>query len=636
MKTITKFAFYLLVIWGDSLALPLKAQNNQVVEKDGFAYEILSDSEVGVVGLPQDKNKIKVPAEVKLKKHRYKVTRVSPDFQPDDIATSLYKNTKGQSNKSLSLEILLRTPSKQTQNKVVVKIHIPASVDSISDCLFSSAGFGRQAQCPVMIDPESPHFLCSDTSLIRAKDQHLMWLRLPEPTDGEIGYSLTLPEGISSFNPYLFQQICMKEIRFPQSLTRISDEAFLGAAFFADLQLPPSLRHIGAKAFNYCAGLGKLTLPEGLEHIGNEAFAESHLRQINLPGSLRELGAGAFLKCNDLDTVYMHCTLDSLPKALFAGTAHLQKVVWPKGLRRISQTAFFQSGLKQADLPETLTEIGPGAFRSSQLTVCSLPKGIKTIGAAAFADCQQLAVLVLPESLDSVAPNAFGKSALSTLVLEGNVRISPASLTMAPKLHRLFLAGHTPDPQTAALIKQFAKDAFHEIVFPTGHVDAYRKLLGDGWENESAASLQEGSFNEITYTPNPPKNDQTMHTRIYGSIAQAITTHIISQVHALNTKGDNISWKEFTLVFDENGRCSYKLSDSMNERALYYFNKAFKGLPPSFLYDAHIYDPSGNRFAGWEGKISLTVTKITTYGPMRNMSTRPSHPVGRNTRFPGR
>lgn len=231
-----------------------------------------------MVGLPQGKNKIKVPAEVKLKKHLYKVTRVSPDFQPDDIAISLYKNTKGQSNKSLSLEILLRNPSKQTQNKVVVEIHIPASVDSISDCLFSSAGFGRQAQCPVVIDPESPYFLCSDTSLIRAKDQHLMWLRLPEPTDGEIGYSQTLPEGISSFNPYLFQQICMKEIRFPQSLTRIPNEAFLGSAFFADLQLPPSLRHIGAKAFSRCVGLGKLTLPEGLEHIGSEAFAESHLR----------------------------------------------------------------------------------------------------------------------------------------------------------------------------------------------------------------------------------------------------------------------------------------------------------------------------------------------------------------------
>ncbi len=99
----------------------------------------------------------------------------------------------------------------------------------------------------------------------------------------------------------------LSEVRIPNTVTKIGDNAFMQAGshanpFTIDMSAA-NIKEIGASAFQGCNTLLSITLPEGLEKIGDLAFASTKITEIKLPSTLDSLGSSAFADCHELRTV---------------------------------------------------------------------------------------------------------------------------------------------------------------------------------------------------------------------------------------------------------------------------------------------------------------------------------------------
>ncbi|MDO5714212.1 MAG: leucine-rich repeat protein [Tissierellia bacterium] len=68
--------------------------------------------------------------------------------------------------------------------------------------------------------------------------------------------------------------------------------------------------------------------------------------------------------------------------------AKIDKLILPKGLKRIGGIAFFPCGLKEVNLPEGLLEIGHNAFEKNELTEITIPSTVNKIDKYAFVSNQ--------------------------------------------------------------------------------------------------------------------------------------------------------------------------------------------------------------------------------------------------------
>lgn len=64
----------------------------------------------------------------------------------------------------------------------------------------------------------------------------------------------------------------LKTIYFPNSITAINEDAFLGCSGLTSLTIPISVTLIGSGAFSFCTGLKSLIIPNSVNSIGASAF----------------------------------------------------------------------------------------------------------------------------------------------------------------------------------------------------------------------------------------------------------------------------------------------------------------------------------------------------------------------------
>ena len=86
------------------------------------------------------------------------------------------------------------------------------------------------------------------------------------------------------------------------------------------------------------------------------------------------------------------------------------------------------AGTSADPVEKRVSAIGPGAFYSlSALRVAIIPEGVEKIGDRAFAYCVQLENVVLPSSLTHIGKSAFQGSALKTLHIAENSKLTAIS-----------------------------------------------------------------------------------------------------------------------------------------------------------------------------------------------------------------
>lgn len=139
--------------------------------------------------------------------------------------------------------------------------------------------------------------------------------------------------------------------------------------------------------FGKCTGLKKVTLKNGVKSIGEDAFRD----------------------CSSLESVIFENTvLEKISDGAFWGCSALSSIALPDSVTEIERNAFFETGLRNIQLPEKLTLIGGGAFcNCKNLKQVQLPPQLKELGEGAFFNCENLTQIQLPAQLNKLGTDAF-------------------------------------------------------------------------------------------------------------------------------------------------------------------------------------------------------------------------------------
>lgn len=101
-----------------------------------------------------------------------------------------------------------------------------------------------------------------------------------------------------------FFNSAVTSVTIPDSVTSISDEAFINCPKLTNISIPNSVTYIGFSAFSSCTSLKSITLPSSLSFISGALFLGcSQLTTIHIPVSVTSIGNNAFADCPSLMTV---------------------------------------------------------------------------------------------------------------------------------------------------------------------------------------------------------------------------------------------------------------------------------------------------------------------------------------------
>lgn len=203
----------------------------------------------------------------------------------------------------------------------------------------------------------------------------------------------------------------LKEIKLPNGITEIGDNAFNGCSNLTSVNIPSSVTTIGDSAFLSCESLTKIEIPPSVTTIGSEAFRQCEaLEEINIPDGVTTISSNLFNGCANLGTVNIPDSVTTIEEYAFRGCAKLKNVNYSN---RIS-------------LPSSITNIGRGAFENS----CSdpslaAPNSVQlwfysdpALGQDAFKGCTYITFLRSEADSFTPAANAFSDcSNLNDIVL---------------------------------------------------------------------------------------------------------------------------------------------------------------------------------------------------------------------------
>ena len=181
-----------------------------------------------------------------------------------------------------------------------------------------------------------------------------------------------------------------------------------------------SVTSIGEDAF-YKSGITSVTIPNSVTSISENAFLDCHqLEFVTIGNSVKSIGESAFEYCSGLMSVAIPNSVSSIGRHAFWGCSGLvsMRVGRNNGTydSRNNCNAIIKTstnelifGCKNTTIPSSVKTIGESAFDDcSGLTSVTIPNSVTTIGEYAFSGCSGLTKLV---SL-AVKPPSCGYEAL--------------------------------------------------------------------------------------------------------------------------------------------------------------------------------------------------------------------------------
>ena len=148
----------------------------------------------------------------------------------------------------------------------------------------------------------------------------------------------------------------------------------------------------------------------GAVDVPRDMFGKcTELKKVTLKNGVRSIGEDAFRDCSSLESVIFENTvLEKISDGAFWGCSALSSIALPDSVTEIERNAFFETGLRNIQLPEKLTLIGGGAFcNCKNLKQVQLPPQLKELGEGAFFNCENLTQIQLPAQLNKLGTDAF-------------------------------------------------------------------------------------------------------------------------------------------------------------------------------------------------------------------------------------
>ena len=179
----------------------------------------------------------------------------------------------------------------------------------------------------------------------------------------------------------------------------IAADAF-GGRHIRSVYIPDQVKEIGTNAFSHCEQLLSLHLPASVETIGKSSFEGLYsLTSLQISGSIKEIPEKAFVRC---------CSLEKL---------HI-----PEGVEELGLDCFaISDSLKEVSLPSTLKTIRRGVFwRCVSLKEITIPASVEEIGEYVFFDCDSLTDVYNYSPVPQRIPPIFNKKGITLHVPRGS------------------------------------------------------------------------------------------------------------------------------------------------------------------------------------------------------------------------
>ena len=155
----------------------------------------------------------------------------------------------------------------------------------------------------------------------------------------------------------------------------------------------------------YSGASETVTVPEFYDNtkimsIGKSAFeGNSSLKHVILSANVVNIDTSAFSRCKNLESIDM------------------------PGVRSISPSAFKDSGLRSAELPDVLENLGRYSFSGTSLEIITLPGSIVRSGDYVFSGCTSLKSVTFNDGFSEISSRMFsGCTALNEVVISSGVK----------------------------------------------------------------------------------------------------------------------------------------------------------------------------------------------------------------------
>ena len=224
-----------------------------------------------------------------------------------------------------------------------------------------------------------------------------------------------------------------RQIEFPDSITRISSDAFplkittgcsVQPYYAYSIKIPNSVTVIEDRAFYACSNLKYIEIPNTITYIGNlKGYYGNHLTDIYYTGSKEEWNNIKMSSENDFSNITIHYN-STMPtycyKELEDGNIEISFYN--------EETDNTGNIIPELVIPSEIdnkkvTHIGQEAFRFCQIVTVTIPHSVTNIGYFSFDHCRNLKNITIPDSVTSIEMYAFNNC-------EGLTRITiPNSVT---------------------------------------------------------------------------------------------------------------------------------------------------------------------------------------------------------------
>ncbi|MCR5582134.1 MAG: leucine-rich repeat protein [Eggerthellaceae bacterium] len=371
---------------------------------------------------------------------------------------------KGYTGTSLLVEIpdtVTAIADGAFRNSSVETVIIPASVKSIDARAFANVTSLKQVTVEDSADEPSQLVSVGAEAFAGAGASGFSVL-LPDSVTslGERAFaqsklkSFSVPAGVTALPASAFEASSASEVVLPDGLVTIGDNAFANCEDLTAVRtsasegLPSSVTSLGDGAFGGTSGLVQLTLNDGLSSVGSRAFAGSAIGELSLPDSVTSLGSGALADASHMTSVHVGAALsaDALV-GVFAGSTAIQTftvAASSEACAAVDGVLYSRDGSQLIAypparygayaMPDSVVAVADYACQDAAMTSVAFSSRLESVGAYAFASSSLEGALALPASLQTVGDHAFAGCGVTSVDMGGVQVVSDGAFASCAQL----------------------------------------------------------------------------------------------------------------------------------------------------------------------------------------------------------
>lgn len=143
---------------------------------------------------------------------------------------------------------------------------------------------------------------------------------------------LTTESMFAVFNP--------KYVVIPNTVTRISENAFTNCSRLEGIVIPDSVTQLSAHVFDDCTSLKSVKFGKGIEKVSDSLFKNNKALQFVDLGTVKEIGTNAFKNCTNLEEIIIPDSVETVHAYAFYKCLGVKHISIGKNLANVNNYSF--------------------------------------------------------------------------------------------------------------------------------------------------------------------------------------------------------------------------------------------------------------------------------------------------------